>query len=265
MTSKKSKEKNITVEETRRRNEASMARKRAANSANPAATAADTNSPESPTSSAGTGAMDSLLEKLRAAAPQARDQRDRRRRARLKDKHQIRIASGQKMPDLAELAKDDVPEDDVSVPLLSPTIAEVPEKEGREASEGEEIADRAASLLLGLRADGAADGDDISQSGSIRVRRRRESADVERRDRRKRRTPAGSSGSHANAGSDTGLPESDTIREETGDQGNEASRGRVSSGSKNSGSAESALTPLTMISPPTPEPGTENRPLEIPD
>jgi len=253
------------MEDTRRRNEASMARKRAVNGVNPAATAGGTSTPDSPTSTAGTGAMDSLLEKLRAAAPQARDQRDRRRRARLKDKHQVRIASGQKMPDLVELAKGDAAEDESSGPLLSPTIAEAPEKEGRDVSEGEDVAHRAASMLLGLRGDGAADGDDLSQSGSIRVRRRRESADVERRDRRRRRTPAGSGSSNANAGSEAGLPESTSILEGIGEQEAEASSGRVSAGAEDSVGAEPPPTPTTLVSPPTPEPGTEKRPLEIPD
>lgn len=92
---KKSRTKNMEMEEQRRKNEASMKRKNALK----AAQAAESNT-ASPTS---TGAMDSLLEKLRAAAPQARDQRDRRRRARLKDRHQVRIASGQKIPDLSEI------------------------------------------------------------------------------------------------------------------------------------------------------------------
>ena len=242
-----------------------MARKRAANGANPSAAAAGTSSPDSPTSPAGTGAMDSLLEKLRAAAPQTRDQRDRRRRARLKDKHQVRIASGQKMPDLAELAKGDVGDDDTSGTLLTPTIAEAPEKEGRDVSEGEDVADRAASMLLGLRGDGPADGDDLSQSGSIRVRRRRESADVERRDRRRRRTPAGSGSMNSNAGSESGQPEPASIPEETGAQEAEMSSGRVSAAAEHSVVAEHPPTPVTLVSPPTPEPGTEKRPLEILD
>src|SRR5947209_13918637 len=126
----------MSMEETRRRNEASMARKRAnqAFASTPASSGAET--PGSATSS---GAMDSLLEKLRAAAPQARDQRDRRRRARLKEKHQVRVASGQKMPDLP--LKDDVEADRG---LLSPeSLAEAggratsPEKDAGQMSESE--------------------------------------------------------------------------------------------------------------------------------
>src|SRR3954452_3202186 len=85
------------MEETRKRNEASMRRKHL----NPAL--ANVISDPGPPSPSATGAMDSLLEKLRAAAPQARDQRDRRRRARLKDRHQVRVASGQKIPDPDEI------------------------------------------------------------------------------------------------------------------------------------------------------------------
>ncbi|KAJ4306532.1 hypothetical protein N0V88_001336 [Collariella sp. IMI 366227] len=96
---KKSRDKNVEVEDQRRRNEASMKRKNAALKA--AQQVAEGPQASSPTS---TGAIDSLLEKLRAAAPQARGDRERRRRARLKDRHQVRIASGQKIPDLAELA-----------------------------------------------------------------------------------------------------------------------------------------------------------------
>ncbi|KAL2353202.1 cytokinesis protein [Cryomyces antarcticus] len=85
---KKSREKNLVVEETQRRNEASMRRKQ---NDTPKANGVTPDASASPASS---GAMDSLLEKLRAAAPDARDTRERRRRARLQDKHQVRVASG---------------------------------------------------------------------------------------------------------------------------------------------------------------------------
>ncbi|KAJ6145156.1 FH2-domain-containing protein [Penicillium chermesinum] len=91
---KKSREKNIGLEESRKRTEASLARKRLnVNLANAGGGA------DAPISPAASGAMDSLLEKLRAAAPQAKDQRDRRRRARLKERHQVRVASGQHVPE----------------------------------------------------------------------------------------------------------------------------------------------------------------------
>ncbi|KAK5188063.1 hypothetical protein LTR16_008826, partial [Cryomyces antarcticus] len=69
---KKSREKNLVVEETQRRNEASMRRKQ---NDTPKANGVTPDASASPASS---GAMDSLLEKLRAAAPDARDTRERR-------------------------------------------------------------------------------------------------------------------------------------------------------------------------------------------
>ena len=135
-----------------------------------------------------TGAMDSLLEKLRAAAPQARDQRDRRRRARLKERHQVRVASGQQMPELGEVVGPNSPDPDVE------DSTDLTVGDAKQPLDGEEVADRAASLLQGLRRDGEADGDgkadkvDISsRPDSIRIQRRRESADDERRARRTRR------------------------------------------------------------------------------
>jgi cytokinesis protein len=180
---KKSREKNMSMEETRRRNEASMARKRANQAFASTPGSSGTETPGSPTSS---GAMDSLLEKLRAAAPQARDQRDRRRRARLKEKHQVRIASGQKIPDLPLNNTTDTDRD-----LLS--AEDIPE-EGSETtsgkadvSESEDVADRAATLLQGLRSESAAPDNDENE---LRVRRRRDNADEERRNRRMRRRTA---------------------------------------------------------------------------
>ncbi|KAJ5358491.1 Cytokinesis protein sepA [Penicillium cataractarum] len=198
---KKSREKNIGLEESRKRTEASLARKRInVNLANGAPT-------ESPNSPATSGAMDSLLEKLRAAAPQTKDVRDRRRRARLKERHQVRVASGQKVPDLSgteggegsEQPADGNAQTDENG-LLSPPIPAEGEESAKEAqiSEGEDVADRAASMLLGLRSNSDANGD--------RQRRRRESADEERRQRRMRRRNGATSGSKDSAdGSGSGL------------------------------------------------------------
>lgn len=178
---KKSKEKNIQLEEMKRRNEASMRRKHAAQKG--AAAGALGDGSVSPTS---TGAMDSLLEKLRAAAPQARDQRDRRRRARLKDKHQVRVASGQAIPDLGE-----IPEAESGLNSKGQAIDE----EGRAVvspglsspRDGEDdVADRAAALLQGMRADGA---DSAEKRESLR-QARRQTAEEERRLRRRRRENA---------------------------------------------------------------------------
>ncbi|WEW61912.1 hypothetical protein PRK78_007412 [Emydomyces testavorans] len=179
---KKSKEKNISWEENRRRMEASLARKRI----NPAL-ANGTDSSESQ-SAASRGAMDSLLEKLRAAAPQARDQRDRRRRARLKERHQVRVASGQRMP---ELPLKDGEKEDESTTVNGGHAQEhenateiTPTAPDARVSEGEDVADRAASMLQGLR--GTADSD------STRARRR-DSAEEARRTRRMRRRVVGTS------------------------------------------------------------------------
>lgn len=188
------------MEESRKRTEASLARKRInVNLANGSAN-------ESPSSPATSGAMDSLLEKLRAAAPQAKDVRDRRRRARLKERHQVRVASGQKVPDLsgADGGEGSEQPGDAAAPtdengLLSPPITVEGEQGTKEQiSEGEDVADRAASMLLGLRSNSDATGE--------RARRRRESADEERRQRRMRRRNGATTGSKDSAdGSGSGL------------------------------------------------------------
>ena len=248
------------MEDTRRRNEASLARKRAANinaMHNAANAPSGTDGTMTPSS---TGAMDSLLEKLRAAAPQARDQRDRRRRARLKDRHQIRVASGQTMPDMTELAKPDAQDDEGEKGILSPpstTSGEgSAEKVGDMAaiSEGEDIADRAASLLQGLRGDSEADaGRPLSKDGSLRTRRRRESANDERTIRRNRRRTAASNTSED--GESTMPPgpeqEANAIPEEPPEEDDSSGK-------------HLAAPPRTIINPPSPE-GTASKPVEIDD
>lgn len=183
---RKSREKNIQLEETRKRNEASMKRKHAAQKAAQAA------SEPGSASATSTGAMDSLLEKLRAAAPQARDQRDRRRRARLKDRHQVRVASGQKIPDLNE-----IPEVETVLKTSDQTIEEEEGSTGgptgpaspdrTQFREGDDdVADRAAALLQGMR---GGDADDSEKRESLR-KARRQTAEEERRMRRRRRDKA---------------------------------------------------------------------------
>ncbi|KAL8696522.1 MAG: hypothetical protein Q9201_007617 [Fulgogasparrea decipioides] len=256
---KKSKEKNVAMEETRRRNEASLARKRAANT-NAMHSAAATPGTDGTMSPSSTGAMDSLLEKLRAAAPQARDQRDRRRRARLKDRHQIRVASGQTMPDMAELTKPEVPDDNGDKGLLSPQSTTSGEANSDRVgdmaaiSEGEDIADRAASMLQGLRGDNEADSSrPISKDGSLRSRRRRESADDERRTRRNRRRTAASNFSEDRDTTMSPAPEQEPsiIPEEPPDPDDD-------------GKKHLAAPPLTVVSPPSPE-GTASKPVQIDD
>ncbi|KAL3594092.1 hypothetical protein FPOAC2_08397 [Fusarium poae] len=189
---KKSRDKNVQVEETRRRNEASMKRKHTAQ------LKLTSNAAEAgPTSPSNTGAMDSLLEKLRAAAPQARDQRDRRRRARLKDRHQVRVASGQKIPDL-----DEIPETEASL-----KTAEAPSEDDSNVlspglssprSGGDDLADRAAALLQGMRSGDGADDDDPERRETLR-KARRQTAEEERRLRRRRRDRTATSQSEENA------------------------------------------------------------------
>ncbi|KAI9831980.1 MAG: hypothetical protein M1826_002708 [Phylliscum demangeonii] len=263
---KRSREKNVGMEESRRRNEASMRRKHAG----PGGVHDDSSSmPTSPTSTltttTTTGAMDSLLEKLRAAAPQARDQRDRRRRARLKDRHQTRVASGQKVPELADVigskgkasananvkeripsvvsdafsATDETAESMTMSRPVSPTDMATASASVRASeptsSDVQDVADRAASLLQGLRADGAgaANNDAVllladgaldaggagvgvgvgvgeagigAGGGSVRVRRRKENANDERRARRSRRGVLGGGGAVSGGGGDSAPP-----------------------------------------------------------
>lgn len=186
---KRSKEKNVALEIVHKRNEASMKRKHAQLKIS---AVADGTSPLSPTS---TGAMDSLLEKLRAAAPQVRDQRDRRRRARLQTKHQVRVASGQQIPDAEESPDLDAalksPESVMSsdsMGLMSPDMV-MPTKETAD----DDVAARAALLLQGMRGnDGAQDGEAAERRDSMRRARRKDNAEEERKARRRRREKASS-------------------------------------------------------------------------
>jgi cytokinesis protein len=225
---KKSREKNIVMEITKKRNEESMKRKRAQNLK--VTGASDGSAPPSPIS---TGAMDSLLEKLRAAAPQARDQRDRRRRARLQNRHQVRVASGQHIPDPDEIPEVEQglksPESDSTDGLASPAIA-------TEATE-DDIAERAALLLQGMRGtDSAADDAEGSdRRESVRRARRRDNADEERKARRRRREKATSTSEPLGEGE--AIPE-----EEPTEMG----------------------APTTVVSPPSPE-GSQGKPIELDD
>lgn len=186
---KKSREKNVTFERQRKINEESMRRKNAN-----LKVAANGRADAGPVSPSSAGAMDSLLEKLRAAAPQTRDQRDRRRRARLQNKHQIRVASGQKIPDLNEIPEaeaglqsaksvDSQATDDVSATnstaggLLSPSSLASPREEE------DDVAQRAAMLLQGMREGDEDDGDGADK----RREARRKTAQDERSARRRRR------------------------------------------------------------------------------
>jgi cytokinesis protein len=148
-----------------------------------------------PSPSASTGDMDSLLAKLRAAKPEARDQRERRRRARLKDRHAVRVASGQKMPELDELVNEGKAENGL---LLSPVKSEASSVgEGgmlspalTEINDDEDLGTQAEKLLQGFGE--GSDGDEAGKvptpRESIRMsRRRKEGASDERAQRRRRR------------------------------------------------------------------------------
>ena len=227
---KKSREKNILLEETRKRNEASMKRKNAQLKVSSAGEVGS--GPSSPVSS---GAMDSLLEKLRAAAPQTRDQRDRRRRARLQTKHQVRVASGQKIPDF-----DEIPE--VEAGLMSPesvpseglTSPELPEDQ-------EDVAKRAQMILQGMRGTDGAEEGDTDRRDSVRRSRRRDNAEEERKARRRRREKANTSEA----------ADGDTIPEE----------GESQLAAETSGATDEY--PTTIVSPPSPEAGEARKPIEL--
>ncbi|KAJ9663490.1 hypothetical protein H2198_000755 [Neophaeococcomyces mojaviensis] len=269
---KKSREKNVTWEENKRKMEASIARKRAA--ANTAAAAiSHTDGTNSPVNS---GAMDSLLEKLKAAGPQARDQRDRRRRARLKDRHADRVASGQKLP---ELAAKETPEESRGISGIG-SITEGEESTAtgdaigtpiakENNSDGDDVADRAAMLLQGLRSKAPNDSAD-----GLGVGRRRANADEERRARRARRrtqqTKSSSEAGDSRAMSPDPGEESATIIEKV----NGANRRSSSSGS-GSPTVRNLPTPSIVVSP-TPdddqrrkdeehEEGSKERPVEVPE
>ncbi|RYO78853.1 hypothetical protein DL764_010080 [Monosporascus ibericus] len=206
---KKSREKNVAYEENRRKNEASMKRKQQAQLK--MSSAGVEGAPPSPNSA---GAMDSLLEKLRAAAPQTRDQRDRRRRARLKDRHQVRIASGQKIPDLNEIpeaesslrGKDaetttttvDSDGNPVNPDVPRPSTTEGVQREAAgEDTEEDGLAQRAAMLLQDMR--GGGDGVADDSEGPEKKENLRRSAAEERRARR-RRLKGGSAANSAAGG-----------------------------------------------------------------
>ncbi|KAF4556678.1 Cytokinesis-like protein 2 [Elsinoe fawcettii] len=246
----RSHEKNLGLEENSRRMEASMRRKQGPVAVGTSGEATpDSNAPGSP--NPGTGAMDLLLEKLRAAAPSTRETRDRRRRARLNERHQKRIASGQKIPDLPGVEDGG---QEVEEPLLTPESV-VEDKEG--GSEGEDVADRAASLLQGLRGD-----EEPGRSDSLRVRRRRENADGERARRRERRRAGRDSVDLGSTGAEGSLDEDGQKEREDGiDEGDEtimpsSSPPRLKTPDMGFGEFDGASMlpspPVTVIVPPSP-------------
>jgi cytokinesis protein len=247
------------MEETRKRNEASMRRKQL-NTSVANANGALASPSDVPGSPASTGAMDVLLEKLRAAKPEAREQRDRRRRARLKDRHQVRVASGQKIPEIKGVGgsggeydagadssgggglmspKSDASSDQPLSPIVDADGAPGSGSGSAGAGGGKsDVADRAASLLQGLRRDDGQGADDAA-----RMRRRRETADEERSRRRNRRRQAQSSISEQGGG----IP---TPPVQEGDE-NEDAEG--AEGMETTAATAAAVAPMTVVSPPSPE------------
>jgi cytokinesis protein len=244
---RKSKEKNELMEVTKRRNEESMKRKRA-QQLKASATSPDGSSSPPMTS---TGAMDSLLEKLRAAAPQARDQRDRRRRARLQNRHQVRVASGQQIPDADEIP--DVEDGLRASETVDEEGAETPEAPKENEDAEDDVAERAALLLQGMRGtDGADDAEATDRRESMRRVRRRDNADDERKARRRRRERATSSselredGEAAEAEEIPEVPPVPTIEEHMRED------------------SDTAQTPKTVVRPPSPD-GSEKKPIQLDD
>ncbi|RDW89104.1 hypothetical protein BP6252_01136 [Coleophoma cylindrospora] len=233
---KKSREKNIVMEITKKRNEESMKRKQI----KMGPTSSDGSAPNSPVS---TGAMDSLLEKLRAAAPQTRDQRDRRRRARLQNRNQVRVASGQHVPDPEEIPEIEMglksPDSVSTEGILSPEM--------RMDQADDDVTERAALLLQSMRgADGAEDNDAGDRRSAERRSRRRETAEEERRARRRRRETAKSNTSEGPSIPEEAEPVPEVPMSPSTDDG------------------EKVLTPTTIVSPPSPD-GTEKKPIEVVD
>ena len=261
----KSKEKNVGLEEQHRRNEAAIRRKQAqAGPLSPSVTS-DDGAPKSPAS---TGAMDDLLQKLRAAKPEARDQRDRRRRARLKDRHQVRVASGQQIPEIGVNMADEgeaVEEGETAekANLLSPT-SETNESETSigaitsPTAPSADVADRAAAMLQGLQGP-----DGLNKDGSLSVRRRRESADNERERRRRRRQQATSKASEDGGLMSPSIPEErelDGVSDAGGSVAGDHEERPVTRGSD-----EQPNTPTTVVVPPSPEQKSRELPTPPPD
>lgn len=245
---KKSREKNEILEATKKRNEESMKRKRA-QQLKVSGTTSD--GPSSPTMTS-TGAMDSLLEKLRAAAPQVRDQRDRRRRARLQNRHQVRVASGQHVPEDETPEGEDASAAAEAVNEEGSDTAEAPKE--KEASE-DDVAERAALLLQGMRgADGAEDADAADRRESLRKARRRDNAEDERKARRRRRERT-TSGVESRTDGEAGEAEAEEVPEVPE---------LPAIGGQASDDSDTVATPTTVVSPPSPD-GSKGKPIELDD
>jgi cytokinesis protein len=210
----------------------------------------------SPTSSAGdvpgsptAGAMDDLIAKLRAAKPEAKDQRDRRRRARLRDKHAVRVASGAKIPDLTDLIGQSGSGTDTANGMLSPMseVSQAGDSSNGPAEDSDaDIADRAANLLQDLDDDESKDPVSGTPRDSIRNSRRRETALEERAKRRQRRQQARSEISIASSARPGEGEDEDGDRMET-DGPPSPQKVRLPP------SPEKNPPPITIVHPPSPD------------
>lgn len=155
----------------------------------------------------------------------------------------MRVASGQKMPDMADLVNPDAAEQENG--MLSPT-SEVSETASKAADEDAavDIANQAANLLQGLggKSDDEKDPSTVPQpSSSLRVRRRRENAEDERARRRQRRQQARSEISVGSTGfAEEGDEEKEDKEDDYMDDASQASPKKLP-------------PPVTIVSPPSPE------------
>lgn len=226
---KRSKEKNLALEAQRKRNEASIKRKNAQLQVN-SLLADGSSAPPSPNSN---GHMDALMERLRAAGPDTKDTRERRKRARLQNRHQVRVASGQKIPDAEEIPGVEAslrsPESVSTEGVLSPTIS----------SKEDDIAERAALLLQGMRGTGNEE-EEAERRDALRRARRRDNAEDERRSRRKRREKASGVSEALVEGEEE--PAIEAPAEDT----------------------SSIISTAVVVSPPSPD-GSKTKPIELDD
>jgi cytokinesis protein len=165
------------------------------------------------------------------------------------------------MQDMASLVKSP---DNIEASLLSPA-SEVSSEAISEATDGdvlpenlndEDVADRAASMLEGLRGEAGTEEDEdgekipLPREDSIRIRRRRESAQDERTARRRRRQQALSA-------TETTLGQPPIAEENDSEQPDDFENRQSSSSGEKLGDEEEKegmkpTTPVTIVHPPSP-------------
>ena len=171
----------------------------------------------------------------------------------------MRVASGQKIPELDVNMEEDGGEAGSSKGgMLSPNSEAGESDAGNTANvasptDAPDVADRAAAMLEGLTG-GSGGGD-----SSLNVRRRRESADNERERRRRRRQQASSTKTE-----DGALTSPPPIREEGEGEEEDAIRTSVISRDGTDSGNAGLGTPVTIVSPPSPEQKRAERELPTP-